>query len=463
VYNFFNSSPLNSDWRVLYKHVDPSQPHPTFDLHKHSALCGELKLLYVLSTRSRQNLVIFDSDKKSREPMLHHWLKSNLVEKRPFDENIRNLFLTTSSPDEWLQRGRQFLEREDYVDARLCYQRAGDDYLERLCTAHEKRKEAGRARLKSVPKSNGVYREAAELYLALGSQLPAACACYEEAGEFLLAAGHYLEQAPPCRADAARCYETAKQWREAARLFEQLEDIDSVLRCCYHIPDYHFAVAALDKARDSIPAAAWLEKEQDAVKKGAIYYHSQKQIDTMLTFVLKFSSPQEKRRFLERYLHFDKLLDIEIDEENFLGAAAIYENSLHDLLKAGDFYEEGGNLHDAVRCLLCLIRSSSCDASYIVHTVDASASAPVLSTSKSTSTAKDSSTTARAKETPRSVSDPLHLLIRAYELAARALAAAPDNPQVHAAVNIAVAATLSSTPSTPVKPPSTAFNNFFLF
>jgi tetratricopeptide (TPR) repeat protein len=404
---------------VLYSTVDPTQPHPVFDPQKHSALNVELKLLYVLLTRARQNLVIVDEDKKSREPMLYHWMKQGLIDRRPFTEDIKSLFLATSSPEEWCQRGRQFLERDDFIDARVCFQRAGDEYNERLCLAHETKKEAGRA---TGPKSTQLYLQAMTLYLQLNNQLPKVCECCEKAGEMVRAAGYYLEQTPPCVEDAARCYESAKKWLEAARLHEQLRDIDGVLRCCLLIPDYHFAIAALDKLKGETPTPDWVEIEQDTVWNGALYYHGIKQYDDMMTFVLRFNTGLKKRRFLERYKHFDKLLSMEIHEGNFLVAASHYENLLHDFSKAATYYEKGGNLDDAARCFLRLTRSICSNEAYIVQTV--ASLPPVLktTTSSSTSAAVDSDC------------DPLELLAKAQELAALVLAATPDTPRAQLTV-----------------------------
>jgi tetratricopeptide (TPR) repeat protein len=398
---------------VLYSTVDPTQPHPAFDPQKHSALNVELKLLYVLLTRARQNLVIVDEDKKSREPMLHHWVKQGLIDRRPFTEDIKSLFLATSSPEEWYQRGRQFLERDDFIDARMCFQRAGDEYNEKLCLAHETKKEAGRA---TGPKSTQLYLQAVILYLELNN-LPKVCECCEKAGEMVRAAGYYLEQTPPGVEDAARCYESAKKWLEAARLHEQLRDIDGVLRCCLLIPDYHFAIAALDKLKGEAPTPDWVEIEQDTVWNGALYYHGIKQHDDMMTFVLRFNTGLKKRRFLERYKHFDKLLSMEIHEGNFLVAASHYENLLHDFSKAATYYEKGGNLDDAARCLLRLTRSICSNEAYIVQTVASLPPTLKTTTSSSTSAAVDSDC------------DPLELLAKAQELAVLALAATPDTPR----------------------------------
>ena len=125
VYNFFRSSPFGSNWRVLYEHFDPEIPHTKFDVHQHSALCLELKLLYVVLTRARQHLVIFDEESKNSEPIADYWLRGEWVERRPLDETVKGMFLKSSTADEWKLRATEFFERRQFSNARMCYHRAG--------------------------------------------------------------------------------------------------------------------------------------------------------------------------------------------------------------------------------------------------------------------------------------------------------------------------------------------------
>ncbi|KAF5198891.1 UvrD-like Helicase, ATP-binding domain, P-loop containing nucleoside triphosphate hydrolase, partial [Thalictrum thalictroides] len=67
LYNFFEKSSLRETWEVVYDFMagenilDPlSHRYPLFDEDRHSALCGELKELYVAITRPRERLWIFE-------------------------------------------------------------------------------------------------------------------------------------------------------------------------------------------------------------------------------------------------------------------------------------------------------------------------------------------------------------------------------------------------------------------
>ena len=70
--------------------------------------------------------VFDDAGDKNGEPMADYWLQYDLVERRPLDENVRSMFLKSSSPEEWKKRGNELFERKQFSDAGMCFQRAGD-------------------------------------------------------------------------------------------------------------------------------------------------------------------------------------------------------------------------------------------------------------------------------------------------------------------------------------------------
>lgn len=365
IYNFFGSSPLKNDWRVLYNLVDPSEAHPAFDAHKYSALCVELKFLYVLLTRARQHVIIFDSDIKSREPMLRYWLKQQLVEKKALDEDIRGLFLTTSAPEEWQERGKQFFERKQYANARLCYQRAGDQFQERLCNAAELEQEGDKVTVSAPAKACALYLKAAESYLQLTGYTFSAARCFELAGEFTKAAKYFTEVSK--FKDAGRCFEKVDLWDDAAHCYEKLGDVENALRCCYKPRNYDLALVLLESFRhnETLPQGDFADRLQECAKKAAIYFHSNRCIAKMMEYVGRFRETEEKRSFLKRYKHFDLLLQIEIADKCFAPAARIYEDT-YDYTNAQLFYEKASLFTDVARCALKSVRIESLNDQYIV-------------------------------------------------------------------------------------------------
>jgi tetratricopeptide (TPR) repeat protein len=372
VYNFFSSSPLKNDWRVLYKVVNPAQPHPLFNENKHSALCVELKFLYVLLTRARQRLIIYDGDIKSREPMLKYWRTEQLVEEKPLDQDIRNLFLTESDPEQWQERGKQLFERQNYSDARMCYQRAGDVFHEQLCSAAELELEGDKAAASSLPGARALYARAAEAYLALAGYKGKAARCFELAEDFAVAARHFTDIAR--HRDAGRCFERAVMWAEAAHAYDTVNDVENALRCCYEPRDYERGRAMLDsfRVRQLVTEADHAARLEECAKKAALHFHSQKKLVKMMEFVTLFRDMNEKRMFLKRYKHFDLLLEIEISGHCFAPAARIYEET-YDFVNAKTFYEKAAMPVDAVRCLVKSVRLEHLDDRFIIAALPISA------------------------------------------------------------------------------------------
>lgn len=109
LYNFFGSSPLRNQWRVVYEFmkgkvvVDIS--FPNFYEERHSLLCSELKQLYVAITRTRQRLWICESVEEFSKPMFDYWRGLCLVELREIDDSLAQAMQTSSTPEEWKSRG----------------------------------------------------------------------------------------------------------------------------------------------------------------------------------------------------------------------------------------------------------------------------------------------------------------------------------------------------------------------
>ena len=111
MYNFFGSSPLKNQWRVVYEYMkeqdlfDTIVPNfPKFLESKHNILCSELKQLYVAVTRTRQRLWICENSEVA-EPIFDYWRKKCLVQVRQLEESLTQAMQVASSPEEWRARG----------------------------------------------------------------------------------------------------------------------------------------------------------------------------------------------------------------------------------------------------------------------------------------------------------------------------------------------------------------------
>lgn len=364
VYNFFHSSPLKNGWRIIYNAMESSESRPAFSRDKHGLLCVELKLLYVLLTRARQNLILFDEDNAAAQPMLRFWEQRSLVETKEFDDDIRSVFQSSSSsPQEWEQRGEQLFERRQYGNARLCYQRAGNESLERVCIGFEYELESERCALKNAAESNQWLCKAVEVFVSI-RQLGHAARCCEKLNKWARAADFYLELKKYL--EAALCFEKIRKWTDAALAYEKVQKFDEALRCYYKAHEYDMAIAFLSGIRDS---GAMSEEEAKSrvevcAKKGALYAHNIGDMTKTMDFVKLFPTTKDKRLFLKRRGHFEQLLQVEVSDNCFDEAGKIHEG-LFDFINASDCYERAGMVAESCRCALKAVRCAYLDENFL--------------------------------------------------------------------------------------------------
>ena len=369
VYNFFGTSPLGNDWRVIYSQMETNEAHPEFNIQRHNLLCVELKLLYVLVTRARQHLLILDDSPTLMKPILDFWKLQNLVEMRDLDENIRAMFQSSSTPEEWRQRAEQLFERKQYGNARLCYQRAGDEYQERLCSSFEVEQEADNCVVRKPAEAKMLYKSAYESFKGLTGHMADAARCCEKAAEWLLAAEIYNKQGK--FSQAGKCFEKKDAWTDAAIAYDRAQEYSDALRCCYKGYQFELALGFLGNMRISgkVPAEDVAKGENECNKKAALFYHANRDSNKMMEYVSRFSSTQEKRDFLKRYKYFEKLLDVEIADKCFQEAATVYEG-LYNFEKAADLYEQGQLYGDMCRCVIRRLRCKYLGEDFTLNPLD---------------------------------------------------------------------------------------------
>ncbi|PWA55753.1 uvrD-like Helicase, ATP-binding domain, P-loop containing nucleoside triphosphate hydrolase [Artemisia annua] len=150
LYNFFGTSPLKDQWRVIYGYMKKhnllkekiSQSFSTFDEARHSVLCSELKQLYVAITRTRQRLWICENKEELSKPMFNYWKMKGLVQVRELDDSVAQSMRVASTPQEWLDRGK----KSNFVMSTLCFEKAGDTMWEKLAKASSLRASADQMR-----------------------------------------------------------------------------------------------------------------------------------------------------------------------------------------------------------------------------------------------------------------------------------------------------------------------------
>ncbi|KAL2559236.1 TPR and ankyrin repeat-containing protein 1 [Forsythia ovata] len=113
LFNFFGSSPLRTQWRVVYEflkekdlvHSSYLNSSPSFSQLRHSVLCSELKQLYVAITRTKQRLWISETSEELFKPMFDYWKRLGLIQLRKVDDSLAKAMPRASSREEWKSQG----------------------------------------------------------------------------------------------------------------------------------------------------------------------------------------------------------------------------------------------------------------------------------------------------------------------------------------------------------------------
>ncbi|GKA40041.1 UvrD-like helicase, ATP-binding domain, P-loop containing nucleoside triphosphate hydrolase, partial [Tanacetum coccineum] len=197
LYNFFGTSPLKDQWRVIYgymkKHnlLDEKLPQsfPPFDEARHSLLCSELKQLYVAITRTRQRLWICENKEELSKPMFDYWRIRGLVQIRKLDDSVAQAMRVASSPHEWRECRKKLFYENNFVMATLCFERAGDEMWLKLAKVCGLRASSDQIRETHSESYFGYLRETTDLFESIGKlDSAASCYCdsreYERAGKF---------------------------------------------------------------------------------------------------------------------------------------------------------------------------------------------------------------------------------------------------------------------------------------
>ncbi|CAE7234107.1 unnamed protein product [Rhizoctonia solani] len=215
LYNFFEDSVASATtWRIVLHGLDSSKYRslPEFDPIRHAVICSELKNLYVGITRARSNCWIWDISERA-EPMKEFWTERNLIKKCGPGDAIPQLSVS-SSESEWEDQGRILFERELYLQAMLCFQRAGLNLERDIAAAYEARKQARllQATKPSDRETRAAFRHAAEKFLH----------CSKIATS---------KQQTSCYLRAADCFVQAEEWKPAAQTFIMARDFGLAARC----------------------------------------------------------------------------------------------------------------------------------------------------------------------------------------------------------------------------------------
>ncbi|KAK9063833.1 hypothetical protein SSX86_017705 [Deinandra increscens subsp. villosa] len=366
LYNFFGTSPLKDQWRVIYGYMKDRDwleeklilSFPSFSESRHSVLCSELKQLYVAITRTRQRLWICENKEELSKPMFDYWKRRGLVQVRKLDDSVAQAMRVASSTEEWRERGKKLFYENNFVMATMCFERAGDIMWETLARASGLRASADQMRGTNPEAFIGYVREAAGMFESIG-KLEIAAACYCDLGEYERAGKIYMLKCGKMDA-AAECFTLAGCYSDASEAYAKGDQLSKCLSVCRKGKLFDKGLQYIEQWKDHLNVQTEEIEliEQEFLESCALDYHEHKDSKSMMKFVRAFCSMASKRAFLRSLGCLDDLLILEEESGHFLDAAEL-ARSQGDVLKEADLLEKAGHSKEATLLLLWYVFFSS--------------------------------------------------------------------------------------------------------
>ncbi|CAA0833261.1 P-loop containing nucleoside triphosphate hydrolases superfamily protein [Striga hermonthica] len=374
LYNFFGSSPLSNQWRVLYEFLkekdllDANSPNsfPSFSHSKHSLLCSELKQLYVAITRTRQRLWICENNEELSKPMLDYWRRLCLVQVRKIDDSLAEAMQRASTPEEWKSQGIKLFWEKNYEMATLCFEKAADETWEKRAKASGLRASADTLRGLNPDEAHVMLREAAEIFDSIG-RADSAAECFCELGEYERAGNIYLKKCGISELrKAGECFSLAGSYRTAAEVYAKGNFFDECLTACTKGNYFDLGLQYIEQWKQQMSLNSKLHTKskeiekisQEFLEKIAVECHKKKDNASLMKFVRAFNTMESKRLFLKSIDCLDELLTLEEESGNFHEAADIAKR-LGDILREADLLEKAGDYSDATSLILSYVLSNS--------------------------------------------------------------------------------------------------------
>ncbi len=396
VFTIAEAKGLEFDTVVLWKFCEDELVKDVWkiilDLSKRSIheakIRHEINLLYVGITRSQNDLIVYDGKNPSlvwENPQFRNYVYT--TDDRSFINGIWNVLTT---PEEWIEQGDYFFEKEFYRAAMECYKNGGETELFHKASAHvfekagkyleaarsfekigeneraarnyekagdfqkalslwEKlRNEEGAFRCQvELYKRQGEHQKAGNLYLEKG-MYKEAVPCFRKSGEFAKLAEIYLHHLNNLR-EAAVCLEQAHDYEKAAGLFSSLKSFEKAAELYWKGENYSKAEALWRKTRNNRRLIELYRKTGQNEKLLSIY-EKQKDFEKIKKCLRAFEDKSRlardaeklfgQRKYFLALTRFSALEDHKRTAECHLRLKN-YEEAIRHFRSAGDFYSAG--------------------------------------------------------------------------------------------------------------------------
>ncbi|KAK6774713.1 hypothetical protein RDI58_029952 [Solanum bulbocastanum] len=370
LYNFFGSSPLRNQWRVVYEFMKGKSivdiSFPKFCEERHSLLCSELKQLYVAITRTRQRLWICESVEEFSKPMFDYWRGLCLVETREIDDSLAQAMQTSSTPEEWKSRGVKLFWEKNYEMAIMCFEKAGERNWEKRAKAAGFRAAAERIRDSNSKESCTYLRQAAEIFDSIG-RFEAAAECFYDLREYERAGQIYLEKCgKPELIKAAECFTLAGCYEQAAIVYAKGNHFSECLSVCTKGKCFDLGLQYVEFWKHDASQCSTVGKRESDIDKMeeeflgncALHYFELNDRGSMMRFVKAFPTIEMKRNLLKSLGCLDELLLLEEELGNFTEAAEIARLE-GNILREADITAKDGDFGKASSLVLLYVLSNS--------------------------------------------------------------------------------------------------------
>ncbi|TBU42439.1 hypothetical protein BD309DRAFT_866302 [Dichomitus squalens] len=208
IWHFFDSTdPSEREWSVI---CDLFLGRLTRSLHRSVDEYRHLKSLYVAITRARNRLFIIEESSKG-DPMLAVWQKLGLVDVNEDNQPI-SLSMKTPEPEEWAKRGRSLMDKQNYEQAKYCFEQAGFRREGDIAQAYLDQEAA--VTVEQFRKAAQSFKSCADLCFGVAEHeqlLIASAICYSRAGAF---------------AESAALYYTARAYTRCAQQYIKASMMD---------------------------------------------------------------------------------------------------------------------------------------------------------------------------------------------------------------------------------------------
>ncbi|OMO72635.1 hypothetical protein COLO4_27518 [Corchorus olitorius] len=374
LYNFFGSSPLKGQWRIVYEYMkekgllDATWPFPSFKLEKHNMLCSELKQLYVAITRTRQRLWICENEEEFSNPVFDFWKKKCLVQVRKLDNSLARSMHLPSSLEEWKSLGYKLLQQRNYAMATGCFERAHCTYGEELSKALGLRANVDRLRGLNPERASSDWKQAAKIFYSIGKAEEAAdcfymlkkyekagqiylekchpalpeqaAKCFTRAGRFEAAAQIYLEECHPAMPEqAAKCFTRAGRFEAAGQIYLEKCGVSALGKAaeCFHLAG-NYKTAAEVYARGN-----YFSKCLSVCEEGKLF-------ETGLQYLKYWKQNENSDKRLAKGEDLDKL------KQSFLESTALHFHKINDETTMMNYVRD----FDSMRSIRAFLLSLNC-------------------------------------------------------------------------------------------------------